>query len=377
MSADPQLILIDDGNWAVAPLAASLNAAFPVVRINGAGAELASVETVAAAVVCLSPSALTKYSIDRASLGLRSSNTVFVLPTHNNDSIAWLAQRGVDDYFVAPVKDASLWAAAKAAINCGIEASWEKLPPGMRQAMVTSRKTLSGCFERARLGQPLDLADVTRTCAHIDSAMEDVSLSRWLSTIRRHHDYTYRHCMMVCSTLARFAQEVGFGDRDIQLLIVGGILHDLGKAHIPHTILDKPSKLSKAEWAIMGKHPGHSRDILFRESSLDPEIVAMAVHHHEKLDGTGYPDGLSGKQISDQVRLMAIADVFSALVDERAYKPAMAPEDALNKMLEFEGHLDLVLVKSFKDFILDNNVTPKVAGGNRTMTAEGRLMNTA
>lgn len=366
--------MIDDDNPAAATLGASLSVGFSVIMINDADVERTLAESVKAVVVCLNYSALIKLSSYHSSFGSFSSNTIFVLPTHNNDSIAWLAQRGVHEYFVAPVDEATLWAAVQMAINRGVEASWQKLPTIMRDAMVTSRQTLSACFESARLGQPLNLADVNQTCAHIGSAVKDANLSRWLSTVRLHHDYTYRHCMMVCSTLARFAQEIGFRDNDLKLMIIGGILHDVGKAQVPLTILDKPAKLDDAEWAIMGKHPNHSREILLRESEVDSRVVAMAVHHHEKLDGTGYPDGLSGTQISDHTRLMSIVDVFSALVDERAYKPPMSREDALNRMQEFKGHLDLVLVKSFRNFILDDNATGMVAAENKPPIAFKKLV---
>jgi len=87
---------------------------------------------------------------------------------------------------------------------------------------------------------------------------------------------------------------------------------------------------------------------------LDRRIVAMAVHHHEKLDGTGYPDGLQGDEIDDLVRLTAIADVYSALIDERAYKPAMSPEKAFAWMESTRGHMDLDMVGRFKEFVLDS-----------------------
>lgn len=111
----------------------------------------------------------------------------------------------------------------------------------------------------------------------------------------------------------------------------------------------------------MRTHPEHSRAILLRESGLSEEIVAMAVHHHEKLDGTGYPDGLSGAQLNDHARITAIADVYSALIEERAYKPAMPPEKALEMMAGFKGHLDPDLVRAFRSFILERFVADAVA----------------
>jgi HD-GYP domain-containing protein (c-di-GMP phosphodiesterase class II) len=131
------------------------------------------------------------------------------------------------------------------------------------------------------------------------------------------------------------------------------MLHDVGKSQVPLEILDKPGKLDDGEWKIMRNHPEHSREILLSNQGLDADTVAMAVNHHEKLDGTGYPDGLSGAQISDHVRLTAIADVYSALIDKRSYKEAMGQEEALDLMAKFVGHLDMDLLGAFRSFVLE------------------------
>jgi len=136
-------------------------------------------------------------------------------------------------------------------------------------------------------------------------------------------------------------------------LTVGGLLHDIGKAKIPLEILDKPGKLDEREWQTMKLHPVYSNDILADESGLDAELVAMAVSHHERIDGAGYPNALSGAQINDPVRLTAIADVYSALIDKRAYKGSMTSEAALDLMGSFDGHLDMDLLRSFRSFVLD------------------------
>jgi len=98
----------------------------------------------------------------------------------------------------------------------------------------------------------------------------------------------------------------------------------------------------------------HSQDILRCENDIEADMIAMAVYHHEKIDGTGYPDGLSNGQINDHVRLTAIADVYSALIDKRSYKGSMSSEEALEMMSGFKGHLDMDLLCEFRSFTLDN-----------------------
>lgn len=176
----------------------------------------------------------------------------------------------------------------------------------------------------------------------------------WIDALANHHNYSFRHSMFVCGTLTYFAHAIGIGGRDLKRLAVGGLLHDIGKSKVPLEILDKPRELDDSEWRIMRKHPAFSRQILLREHDLDPDTIAMAVHHHEKLDGTGYPDGLSGARISDSTRLTAIADVYSALIDNRSYKGAMTNEQALDLMDTFEGHLDMDLLRAFRTFANEN-----------------------
>lgn len=158
---------------------------------------------------------------------------------------------------------------------------------------------------------------------------------------------------MVCGYLIAFAHLVGIRGGDLQNLTIGGMLHDIGKAEIPIDILDKPAKLNESEWTVMMTHPSLSRELFVREGGWASEIIDVAAFHHEKLDGTGYPDGLKEDQIPDIVRMVSIADVYSALVDKRSYKDSFSPDKALEIMLSMEGHLDPDLVKAFRPIALD------------------------
>ncbi len=183
-----------------------------------------------------------------------------------------------------------------------------------------------------------------------------------MGSIEHYHDYTFTHCMFVCFTIVAFGEAIGIRNGDLPHLTLGALLHDIGKSRVPVAILDKPAKLDADEWRSMARHPELSREILSVEQSLERDIVEMAVHHHEKLDGTGYPDGLKGSEISDLVRLTAIADVYSALVDKRSYKPGFPPQKALEIMAEMKDTLDPDFVRSFTDFIMSTNKAARTAG---------------
>ena len=253
-------------------------------------------------------------------------------------------------------------AAVRQAANRFVETAWAAMKPEEEAALRASLAGFDSLMTAGAAGDPLPVDQIFEACVSIQDALGVSDVNRWLGALAAHHDNTYRHSMFVCGSLAFFGQALGIRGRDMKELTVGGFLHDAGKAKIPLAILDKPGKLDDAEWAVMKGHPEHSREILLKEHGLNERIVSMAVHHHEKLDGTGYPDGLSAGQLEDPVRLTAIADVYAALTEERAYKRAMTPEAALDLMATFKGHLDLDVVRVFREFMLDRrNGRPPVA----------------
>ena len=126
------------------------------------------------------------------------------------------------------------------------------------------------------------------------------------------------------------------------------MLHDIGKARVPLAILEKPGRLDEAEMAMMKKHPQFGFDALATVPALPGEMLDMVVHHHEYLDGSGYPHGLHASEISDLVRMITIADVFGALIERRSYKPPLSGADAYQIILDMGPKLDKDLVRAFQ-----------------------------
>lgn len=279
---------------------------------------------------------------------------IFIFPTIRPENAARVAEFPGATQVFAPIDPTTLRRELRWRINRVVEASWSSLKPAEEKALRASLQSFEALFGASSRGDPLPVDKVYAACETIQGSLGESNVDRWLGSLRSHHNSTYRHSMFVCGTLAFFAHALGIRGDDLRRMTVGGFLHDAGKAQVPLEILDKPGKLDDAEWAIMRRHPEYSRDLLMREQGLDDDIVAMAVHHHEKLDGTGYPDNLKGAELNDYVRLTAIADVYAALAEERAYKPAMPTEKALEIMCGFKGHLDLTLVRRFREFILDS-----------------------
>lgn len=276
---------------------------------------------------------------------------LFLLDEFNRHAVVQANMLGATDYIAYPCPDAYFISVMADLINHTVEKAWEKLSHTQEMALKVSLKILEDTFENALNGKEIAQSELKESCELIIEATAKDGLMDWMTAIREHHNYTYRHSMMVCGYLVSFGLHLGVSKTDLQQLSLGGIIHDIGKARIPLEILDKPAKLTADEWKIMRQHPGHSRDIM-EVGGWDADLIDIAVHHHEKLDGTGYPDGLTGTEVSDLARMAAIADVFSGLTDKRSYKAAMTSEKAINIMLGMEGHLDIPLVKAFQAIAL-------------------------
>lgn len=208
-------------------------------------------------------------------------------------------------------------------------------------------------LSNVRNGKPLKLVDAQQATSKIITRVGQDGLSTWLDEVRRYHEGTFQHCLLVTGIAVAFGLDVGFSGGDVSRLGMAATLHDIGKARIPLAILDKPGRLDPEEEEIIKRHPAIGYDLLKGVRGISPEILDGVRHHHEYLDGSGYPDGLSGSQISDLVRLLTISDIFAALVEARPYKPPMPRQDAYQILCGMEGKLEGALVRAFRKVALE------------------------
>jgi putative nucleotidyltransferase with HDIG domain len=177
-------------------------------------------------------------------------------------------------------------------------------------------------------------------------------LREWLTTVGCHHADTFRHCLFVTGFAVAFAQHLGMREDDQRRLVRAALLHDVGKAFIPPAILDKPGLLDEEEKNEIRKHPRLGYEALAAQGGYPPEMLDVVLHHHEFLDGTGYPDGLRAEQISDIVRLTTIVDIYAALVESRPYRVPFTHAKAFSIMEKMEGKLDQHLLVAFRPVTL-------------------------
>ncbi len=203
-------------------------------------------------------------------------------------------------------------------------------------------------FEKLPAGVPLQFSDIVAAETKILKAIKHSSLREWLTTVGCHHTATYRHCLFVTGFALAFAQHLGMREDDQRRLARAALLHDVGKAFIPVAILDKPGELTEAEMVEMREHPRRGFEALARQGGFPPEMLDVVLHHHEFLDGSGYPDGLRGKQISDIVRLTTMVDIYAAMVEKRTYRLQFTHARAFSMMEEMGDKLDRHLLQAFR-----------------------------
>jgi putative nucleotidyltransferase with HDIG domain len=212
--------------------------------------------------------------------------------------------------------------------------------------VVAAFDSLQNIFSAVSAGESVDPALISQAGGVVVGDIEAQGLSSWVDTVRRHHSQTYQHCLIVTGVAVAFGQHIGLSKADRQRLSFAGMLHDVGKAKIPLTILEKPGPLDQKELVVMREHPQLGVDSL-ADNDIPKEMLDIVLHHHELLDGSGYPHGLGGSEIPDLVRIMTISDIFGALIERRSYKPPMSGEAAYKILCDMGAKLDQDLVRAF------------------------------
>lgn len=218
----------------------------------------------------------------------------------------------------------------------------------LNRGVEAAHAVLVKLFEKLPLGIPLQFSDIVAAENKILKAIKHSSLREWLTTVGCHHTDTYRHCLFVTGFAVAFAQHLGMREDDQRRLARAALLHDVGKAFIPVDILDKPGPLTSAEVSEVRQHPRRGFDVLAAQGGFPPEMLDVVLHHHELLDGSGYPNALRGNQISDIVRLITIVDIYAALVEKRAYRMQYTHAGAYAMMEEMGDRLDQHLLQAFR-----------------------------
>lgn len=212
-----------------------------------------------------------------------------------------------------------------------------------------ARQLQQRAFDDITKGNSLDVAEFQR-CADgiIDSIFRNQDALLCISRMREKDAYLLEHSVNVAILMTIFARHLKFDDKTIEQLATGALLHDIGKIQVPNVILNKPGRLNEVEFFEMRKHVEYSKDILMKTEGISAISLDVAANHHERPDGNGYPQGLSGNQLSLHARMIAIVDTYDAITANRVYKDGQTGIKAL-KILRKDcpSHFDAQLVAQF------------------------------
>jgi putative nucleotidyltransferase with HDIG domain len=211
-----------------------------------------------------------------------------------------------------------------------------------------SKAAMVSLFAEARMGNAVNTSECAPLVSDIVESVDRngnalISLCR----LKTADEYTYMHSVSVCALMVSLGRQLGLDDALCRDAGLAGLLHDLGKASMPSEIINKPGKLTDEEFTIIKSHPVKGYEALLASGIDNEHVLDVCRHHHERIDGTGYPDKLGGDNISMLARMSAVCDVYDAVTSNRPYKAGWDPAESVAKMASWQGHFDAKVLQTF------------------------------
>ena len=210
------------------------------------------------------------------------------------------------------------------------------------------REAVVAMFHEARMGRTVDaesclplVEEISRSVSRNPDAL--VSLAR----LKTQDNYSYMHSVAVCALMVVLGRTLGLDEAACRAAGLAGLMHDVGKAVMPLEVLNKPGKLTDAEYQVIRSHPERGHALLLEGRGATPEMLDVVLHHHERVDGTGYPGRISGEVFTPLARMGAICDVYDAITSNRPYKAGWDPAQSIARMAGWKGHFDPELFSAF------------------------------
>lgn len=217
-----------------------------------------------------------------------------------------------------------------------------------RKLVNRSREAVASMFNEVRLGRAVSVAQGRAVVEEIsNSVLRSPGTLVSLARLKSQDQYTYMHSVAVCALMVSLSRNLGHSESDVREAGLAGLMHDLGKAMMPLEILNKTGKLTDEEFTVIRTHPVRGHALLVEGGAATPATLDVCLHHHEKVDGTGYPHALTGAQISLMARMGAVCDVYDAVTSNRPYKAGWDPAESLRRMAQWKGHFDPVVFQAF------------------------------
>ncbi len=212
-----------------------------------------------------------------------------------------------------------------------------KIRPAASRFKKTSQ-LMKGVMDRIMLGEDFDLHGVRNVVKeNVKHVLENEDAMLMMTLLKNKSESRAEHSLNVSILAIGFARYLGYDEFKLEDLGMGALLHDIGQVKVDNKLLSKPGRLNENEMNEMRKHPNYAFDILQSKEGLTPSCIDIAINHHERLEGQGYPRGLNGDKLSDNVRLVTIVDVFESLTSPQVYRKSMSVVDAYKILMNGKG----------------------------------------
>ncbi len=210
------------------------------------------------------------------------------------------------------------------------------------------REAVVSMFQEARMGKAIEAEAAAPLVEEIsNSVMRNPGALISLARLKTADDYTFMHSVAVCALMIALARQLDLDEQQVREAGMAGLLHDLGKAMIPLEVLNKPGKLTDEEFDLVKTHPEEGYKLLLEGQGVSDVTKDVCLHHHEKVDGSGYPKGLNGDTMSLFAKMGAVCDVYDAVTSNRPYKAGWDPAESIKRMAEWKGHFDPLVFQAF------------------------------
>jgi HD-GYP domain-containing protein (c-di-GMP phosphodiesterase class II) len=218
-----------------------------------------------------------------------------------------------------------------------------------RKLQAKSKAAVTSMFQEARMGNAIKVSDAAPLVEEINQSISrnpEAFLN--LARLKTKDDYTYMHSIAVCALMIALGKQLELTADELKEAGLAGLLHDVGKMLIDEAVLNKPGKLTDEEFNIIKEHPRKGWELLKDSPEITALTLDVCLHHHERVDGTGYPEKISGDKLSLFARMGAVCDVYDALTSNRCYKNGWEPAETIRKMAEWRnGHFDERIFQAF------------------------------
>lgn len=237
-----------------------------------------------------------------------------------------------------------------------------------KKVINASKKAVASMFHDVRMGKAVN-AEAAMQMVDDITASVDRNLGALISLVRLKNkdEYTYMHSVAVCALMIALSKELGLSEAETKQAGLAGLLHDIGKSGIPLEVLNKPGALTEDEFTLVKLHPERGLALLQLANITDEVTLDVCLHHHEKINGTGYPKKLKADEISIFAKMGAVCDVYDAITSARPYKDGWEPGVSLQRMAQWKDHFD---DRVFKAFVKSVGIYPI---GSMVKLKSGRL----